>query len=108
MRDIVQRLKYSDASRSCFVEVSNRSPQFLTDISQIVFQGRVVLRTHSELNFVTSNYLSFMLDVLPECTLNGGKDRLCVNRCPSRGADGMRASSSEGAESSQNYRVVCG
>jgi hypothetical protein len=53
------------------------------------------MRTLPQLNFVTSNYLNFVLDVVPECALNGGKDRLCVNDRPQRGLVKMRASSSD-------------
>jgi hypothetical protein len=66
------------------------------------------MRTVSELNFVMSNYLNFVLDVTPECALNGGKDRLCVNHRLQRGLVRMRTSSSDGGESSQNYGEVCG
>jgi hypothetical protein len=81
MRDIVQRLEYSDASRLHFVALSNRSPQFLTDISQIFFSGELSYAPNQNLTLHRPTTLNFVLDVLPECAVNGGKDRLCVNRC---------------------------
>jgi hypothetical protein len=66
------------------------------------------MRNNSELNFVTSNHLNFVLDVTPECALNGGRDQLCVSHRLPRGLVRMRASSSDSGESSQNHGVVCG
>jgi hypothetical protein len=68
------------------------------------------MRTLLQLNFVTSNYLNFVLDVVPECALNGGKDRLCVNDRPQRGLVKMKASSSDlrPEKFSQDHGVACG
>lgn len=99
MHKIVQPLEYSDAPRLHFVALSNRSLHFLTDISRAFFQIANVVCTVSELNFVTSNYLNSVLDVTPDCALNGGKDELCVNHRPERGLVRMRTSSSDGGES---------
>jgi hypothetical protein len=78
MQDIVQRLEYSDARTFHFVALSNRSLRFLIEISRIFFSDESVARINSQLKFVTSNYLNFVLDVAPDCALNGGKDRVCA------------------------------